>query len=86
MLFPPNVAVTRLVNSLKGASSRRLRQAFPDLVHHYWRAQRPLVRPLRRRVGRRPAAQHPEAVHRPAEPAALTWAEVNSAHPCTQLR
>lgn len=38
--FPPKVAVSRLVNSLKGVSSRRLRQEFPDLVGHYWRAQR----------------------------------------------
>ena len=28
------------MNSLKGVSSRRLRQAFPDLVGHYWRTQR----------------------------------------------
>ena len=38
--FPPKVAISRLVNSLKGVSSRRLRQEFPDLVRHYWRAQR----------------------------------------------
>lgn len=38
--FPSKAAVSRLVNSLKGVSSRRLRQEFPDLVH-YWRAQRP---------------------------------------------
>ena len=37
---PPKVVVSRLVNSLKGVSSRRLRQEFPDLVRHYWRAQR----------------------------------------------
>ena len=37
--FPPKVAVSKLVNSLKGVSSRRLRQEFPDLVRHYWRAQ-----------------------------------------------
>ena len=36
--FPPKVAVSKLVNSLKGVSSRRLRQEFPDLVRHYWRA------------------------------------------------
>lgn len=36
--FPPKVAASRLVNSLKGVSSRRLRQEFPDLVRHYWRA------------------------------------------------
>ena len=38
--FPPKVALSRLVNSLKGVSSRRLRQEFPDLRKHYWRAQR----------------------------------------------
>jgi putative transposase len=38
--FPPTVAISRLVNSLKGVSSRRLRQEFPDLVQHYWRARR----------------------------------------------
>ena len=38
--FPPKVAVSKLVNSLKGVSSRRMRQEFPELVRHYWRAQR----------------------------------------------
>lgn len=38
--FPPKVALARLVNSLKGASSRRMRQEFPELERHYWRAQR----------------------------------------------
>ena len=38
--YPPKVAVTRLVNSLKGVSSRRLRQEFPDLVRHYYRANK----------------------------------------------
>ena len=38
--FPPKVALSRLVNSLKGVSSRRMRQEFPELVRHYWRAQR----------------------------------------------
>lgn len=33
--FPPKGAVTKLVDSLKGVSSRRLRQEFPDLVRHY---------------------------------------------------
>ncbi|WP_129837767.1 IS200/IS605 family transposase [Streptomyces sp. RFCAC02] len=37
--FPPKVAISKLVNSLKGVSSCRLRQEFPDLVRHYWRAQ-----------------------------------------------
>ncbi|MEU5939234.1 IS200/IS605 family transposase [Micromonospora sp. NPDC047548] len=38
--FPPKVALPKLVNSLKGVSSRRLRQEFPDLVRHYHRANR----------------------------------------------
>jgi len=38
--FPPTVAISRLVNSLKGVSSRRLRQEFPDLTSHYWQAKR----------------------------------------------
>jgi len=38
--FPPKVALSKLVNSLKSVSSRRLRQEFPDLVRHHWRAQR----------------------------------------------
>jgi putative transposase len=38
--FPPTVAVSRLVNSLKGVTSRRLRQEFPDLRAHSWRANR----------------------------------------------
>jgi len=38
--FPPTIAISRLVNSLKGVSSRRLRQEFPGLRRHYWRASR----------------------------------------------
>ena len=38
--FPPKVALTRPVNSLKGVSSRRMRQEHPDLVPHYHRANR----------------------------------------------
>ena len=34
------MAVSKLVNSLKGVSSRRLRQEFPDLVRHYYRANK----------------------------------------------
>ena len=34
--YPPKVAVSALVNSLKGVSSRRLRQDRPDLAGHYW--------------------------------------------------
>ena len=35
--FPPKVAVSHLVNSLKGVSSRRMRQEFPELSPRYWR-------------------------------------------------
>jgi len=38
--FPPKVAISRLVNSLKGVSARRLRQEFPGLRRHYWRANK----------------------------------------------
>ncbi|GAA2915533.1 IS200/IS605 family transposase, partial [Actinoplanes cyaneus] len=38
--FPPKVAAARLVNSLKGGSSRRLRQEFPDLARHYYPANK----------------------------------------------
>ncbi|MEU1431787.1 IS200/IS605 family transposase [Nocardia sp. NPDC005746] len=36
--FPPKVALSKLVNSLKGVSSRRMRQEYPELARHYWRA------------------------------------------------
>lgn len=38
--FPPKVSISRLVNSLKGVSSRRLRQEFPELRRHYWKSKR----------------------------------------------
>jgi putative transposase len=38
--FPPTTAISRLASSLKGVSSRRMRQEFPDLACHYWRAKR----------------------------------------------
>ncbi|KOG55932.1 transposase [Streptomyces virginiae] len=38
--LPPKVAPSKLVNSSNGVSSRRLRQEYPDLVRHSWRAQR----------------------------------------------
>ncbi|MEO6085167.1 MAG: IS200/IS605 family transposase [Umezawaea sp.] len=33
--YPPQVALSRLVGSLKGVSARRLRQEFPDHIRHY---------------------------------------------------
>lgn len=38
--FPPKVAPSKLVNSLKGVSSRRMRQEFPDLIRHHYQANR----------------------------------------------
>jgi putative transposase len=38
--FPPKMAVAKLVNSLKGVSSRRMRTEFPELARHYYRANK----------------------------------------------
>jgi putative transposase len=35
--YPPKVALSSLVNSLKGVSSRLLRKQFPSLVRRYWK-------------------------------------------------
>ena len=35
--YPPQVSVSKLVNSLKGVSSRRLRQDCPEVAKHYWK-------------------------------------------------
>lgn len=35
--YHPKVAVSRLVNSLKGVSSRLLRKERPDMHRHYWK-------------------------------------------------
>ena len=35
--FPPKVALSALVNSLKGVSSRLLRKQFPELEQRYWK-------------------------------------------------
>ncbi len=65
--FPPKVALSKLVNSLKGVSSRRMRQEFPDLVKHYWQAQRLWSGShFAGSVGGPPAGGPP--VHRAAEP------------------
>lgn len=34
--YPPKIALSGLVNSLKGVSSRRLRQERPDIAKKYW--------------------------------------------------
>ena len=35
--YPPKVAASSLVNSLKGVSSRMLRSERPDLMKRYWK-------------------------------------------------
>ena len=35
--YPPKVALSKLVNSLKGVSSRRLKQQCPELKKCYWK-------------------------------------------------
>lgn len=35
--FPPHVQLSKLVNSLKGVSSRKLRQRFPEIEKRYWK-------------------------------------------------
>lgn len=34
--FPPKVTISKLVNSLKGVSSRILKRDFPELSSFYW--------------------------------------------------
>jgi putative transposase len=35
--YPPKIALSNLVNSLKGVSARRLRRERPDIARRYWR-------------------------------------------------
>lgn len=35
--YPPKVAISKLVNSLKGVSSRLLRTHFDSIQHYYWK-------------------------------------------------
>jgi putative transposase len=35
--YPPKMTLSKLVNSLKGVSSRHLRQRHPDLEQYYWK-------------------------------------------------
>jgi len=34
--YPPKISVSRLVNSLKGVSSRKLMLQHPNLLQYYW--------------------------------------------------
>jgi hypothetical protein len=66
--FPPKVALSRLVNSLKGVSSGRSPRPGPGLLA----GEPAVVRVVLRRIGRRRTHQRPAGVHRAAEPARLT--------------
>ncbi|MDJ0594301.1 MAG: IS200/IS605 family transposase [Pleurocapsa sp. MO_226.B13] len=35
--YPPKVSISKLVNSLKGVSSRLLRKQHPELAKYYWK-------------------------------------------------
>jgi len=35
--YPPKVSISHLVNSLKGVSSRKLKEYHSDLLKHYWK-------------------------------------------------
>lgn len=35
--YPPKVCISKLVNSLKGVSSRKLKDEFPGLKEYYWK-------------------------------------------------
>jgi putative transposase len=35
--YPPKVAISKLVNTLKGVSSRKLRTEFKDIEKNYWK-------------------------------------------------
>jgi putative transposase len=37
--YPPKVAISKLVNSLKGASSYKLKRLHPEITKHYWKNQ-----------------------------------------------
>ena len=63
--FPPTVELSRLVNSLKGVSSRIMRRDYPELLE----GATSLVPQLLRGHQRRCAIGHVETVHRKPEPA-----------------
>lgn len=35
--YPPKVTISKLINSLKGVSSRKMRQKFTDIHKFYWK-------------------------------------------------
>ena len=79
--FPPKVALSKLVNSPKGVSSRRMRHQFPDLARHYWRANRLWSASYFAGIGRRRTHLRPAPVHQAAGPAHLIPARVHPPSP-----
>jgi len=69
--FPPKVTLAKLANSLRGVTSRRMRQEFPNLQPHYYRATKTLLGFVFHRIHRRRSAQCRTSVHRTAEPPGL---------------
>ena len=39
VLYPPKVSISKLVNSLKGVSSRLLKKKYPELEKKYWKGK-----------------------------------------------
>jgi len=37
IFYPPKISISKLVNSLKGVSSRMLRKEFPTIQKYYWK-------------------------------------------------
>lgn len=70
--YPPKVALSRLVGSLKGVSARRLRQEFPDHIRTHIPVGSTLLVPVvLRSVVWRGTARHHQGVRRAAETSEL---------------
>ena len=65
--YPPSVAISRLVNSLKGVSSRHLREEYLGRVNRAAMRGHFLIPVLLRRVVRRGATRDRQGLHRSAE-------------------
>jgi hypothetical protein len=70
--FPPTVAISRLVNSLKGGVLPPAAAGIPGPSAALLAAQTPVVRVVLRRIGQRDTYPCPAPVHRTARPAVLT--------------
>lgn len=66
--YPPKVRLSELVNSLKGVSSRCLKQEFP-VISTFWSVRKSKRSELLRRVRRRRPCFGAESLHRGPRPA-----------------